>query len=87
MDLPPSQEFGGCKVLQVLVVSDNVNQSYKAFKIMASGPKGLVDSKELLVMGVMVELWSGQSPGIVDDSYDLLIRTMNGNNASDAAIA
>ena len=69
------------------MVSDNVNQSYRAFKIMVSGPKGLVDSKELLVMGVMVELWSGQSPGIVGDRPDLLIRTMNGNNASDAAIA
>ena len=36
MDLLPSQEFGGCKVLQVLVVGDNVNQSCKAFKIIHS---------------------------------------------------
>ena len=59
--LPLSQELGGCKVLQVLVVGDDVNQSCRAFKIMAPGPKSLMDSKELLVMGVIVELQSGQS--------------------------
>ena len=31
--LLPSQEFGSCKVLQVLVVSDYVNRSCGAFKI------------------------------------------------------
>ena len=84
--LPPSQEFGGCKVLQVLVVSDNINQSCRAFKIVAPGSKSLVDSEELLVMDVIVELQSRQSPGIVGDRPDLLIRTMNGENASDGIV-
>ena len=44
------------------MVSDNVNQSCRAFKIIALGPKRLVNSKELLVIGVIVELQSGQSP-------------------------
>ena len=79
--LPPSQELGGCKVLQVLVVGDDVNRSCGAFKIVAPGPKSLVDSEELLVMGVVVELQSGQSPGIVGDRPDLLVRTTNGENA------
>ena len=85
-DLPLSQELGGCKVFQVLVVSDNVNRSFRAFKIVVPGPKSLVDSKELLVMGVIVELWSGQSPGIVGDRPNLLIRTTNGENASDGIV-
>ena len=54
--LPPSQEFGGCKVLQVLVVGDDVNQSCGALKIMVPGPKNLMDSEQLLVMGVVVKL-------------------------------
>ena len=86
MGLPPSQELGGCKVFQVLVVSDNVNWSCGAFKIMAPGPKSLVDSEELLVMGVIVELQSGQSPGIVGDRPNLLVRTTNGENASDGIV-
>ena len=53
MGLLLSQEFDGCKVFQVLVVGDDVNQSCGAFKIVAPGPKSLMDSEELLVMGVI----------------------------------
>ena len=56
MDLPLSQEFGCCKVLQVLVISDDINGSYRALKIVAPGSKSFVESEELLVMGVIVEL-------------------------------
>ena len=56
MGLLPCQEFGGCKVLQILMVGENVNWSCGAFKIVVPGPKSLVDSEELLVMGVIVEL-------------------------------
>ena len=45
-----------------------------------------MDSEELLVMGVIVELQSGQSPGIVGDRPNLLVRTMNGENASDGIV-
>ena len=86
MGLLPSQELGGCKVFQVLVVSDNINQSCGVFKIVVPEPKSLVDSEELLVMGVIVEFWSGQSPGIVGNRPDLLIRTMNGENASNGIV-
>ena len=81
-----SQEFGGCKVLQVLVVGDYINQSCGAFKIVAPGPKSLVDSKELLVIGVIVELRSGQSLGIVGDRPNLLVRTANGENARNGIV-
>ena len=86
VDLLPSQEFGGCKVLRVLVVSDDVNQSCRAFKIMVPGPKSLMDSEELLVMDVVVELQSRQSLGIVGNRPNLLIRTTNGENASDGIV-
>ena len=68
------------------MVSDNINWSYRAFKIVVPGPKSLVDSKELLVMGVVVELWSGQSLGIVGNRPNVLIRTMNRENASDGIV-
>ena len=68
------------------MVGDDVNQSYGAFKIVPPVPKSLVDSKELLVMGVVVELWSRQSPGIVGNRPGLLIRTMNGENTSNGIV-
>ena len=36
---------------------------------MVLGPKSLVKSEELLVMGIIVELWSGQSSGIVGNRF------------------
>ena len=45
-----------------------------------------MDSEELLVMGVIVELWSGQSPGIVGDRPNLLVRTTNAENASNGIV-
>ena len=68
------------------MVSDNINWSCRALKIMVPGSKSLVDSKELLVMGVIVELWSGQSLCIVGDRPDLLARTTNGENVNDGIV-
>ena len=68
------------------MVSDDVNRNCGAFKIVAPGPKSLVNSKELLVMGVIVELQNGQSPGIVGNRPDLLVRTTNGENVSDGIV-
>ena len=56
------------------MVSDSVNRSCGAFKIGSSGPKSLVNSEELLVMGVMTELQSRQKSGNVGDRLDLLVR-------------
>ena len=60
------------------MVGDNINWSCRAFKIVVPGPKSLMDSEELLVISVVVELWSRQSLGIVGDRSNLLIRTTNG---------
>ena len=43
--LPAGQEFSGSKVLEVLVVGDNVNQSCRAFEIVSPCLEGLVYGK------------------------------------------
>ena len=45
-----------------------------------------MDSEELLVIGVTVELWSRQSLRIVDNRPHLLVRTMNGENINDSIV-
>ena len=45
------------------MVGDSVNQSCGAFKIGSSELKSLMDSEELLVMGVIIELQSRQKSG------------------------
>ena len=60
--LPPGQELGSRKVLQVFVVSDHINWSSGALEVVTPQLEHLMDSKELLVVDIIVELWSGQSP-------------------------
>ena len=68
------------------MVGDDINWSCRPFKIVVPGPKSLVDSEELLVMDVIVELWNGQSPGIVGNRPNLLVRTTNEENTSDSIV-
>ena len=55
-------------------------------KIVAPGHKSLMDSEELLVMGIIVELQSRQSLEIVGDKSNLFVRTTNGENVSDGIV-
>jgi hypothetical protein len=84
--LLPSQEFSSCKVLQVFVVGDHINRSSRAFEVVTPSPKRLVNGEQFFVMGVIVELWSGQSLGEVGDWPDLFVGAMERENASNGII-
>ena len=81
-----SQEFSCCKVLKVLVVSDNVNQRHGAFQVVLPSPKGLMNGEQLLVVGVVVELQSRQGLGVVHDGANLLIWTADGEDVSNGIV-
>ena len=84
--LLPGQELGSCKVLHVFVVSDHINWSSRALKVVMPQRECLMDSKKLLVVGIIIELRSGPSPGIVSHQPDLVIRTMERENTSNGII-
>ena len=73
--LPPSQELGGRKVLQVFVISDHIDRRSGAFKIVSPRSEQLVDCKQFLVMDVVVQLRSGEGPRKIGDRPDLIVRT------------
>ena len=56
------QDLGAGEVLQVLVVGDHVNRKGGALKVMSPVLEGLEDGQQLLVMGIIVQLWGRQSP-------------------------
>ena len=56
------QDLGAGEVLQVLVVSDHIDQRGGALEVMSPVLEGLEDCQELLVMGVIIQLRGGQSP-------------------------
>jgi len=49
------------------VVCDDVNRRGRAFEVMVPVPECFEDSKQLLIVGVVVQLWHSQSPGVVRD--------------------
>ena len=53
---------------------------------MLPGPEGLVNGKQFLIMGVVVELWSRQSLRVVHDGANLLIWTIDEEDASDSIV-
>jgi len=57
-----------------------------AFKVVASVPECLEDGKEFLIVGVIVQLQSGQSPGVVRDQTNLSVSAGDRQDASDSVV-
>ena len=53
---------------------------------MAPVPECLKDGEEFLIVGVIVQLWSSQSPGVVGDRTDLSVCASNRQDASDGIV-
>ncbi|KIK79549.1 hypothetical protein PAXRUDRAFT_161063, partial [Paxillus rubicundulus Ve08.2h10] len=68
------QDFGGGKVFEVFVVCDDV---------MAPGVECFMDGKEFLVMGVIVELQSGEGLGVEHDWAEFIIQAVDGKISND----
>ena len=74
------------EILQILVVSDNIHQSGRTFQIVMPGAESLVDSEELLIMGIVVEFQSSQRPRAEHNWADLTILTMDGDETRDGIV-
>ena len=80
------QELSRRKVLEVLVIGDNVNRRCGAFQVMPPGLEGLMNGEQFLVVGVIVQLQSGQGLRVVCDRVNLLIQTTDGEDASNGIV-
>jgi hypothetical protein len=50
--LVPSEEFCCTEILQIFVISDDINRVWSTLEIMAPCPEGLMDCKKFLIMDV-----------------------------------
>ena len=50
------------------------------------GAESLVDGEELLIMGIVVEFWSGQCPRAECDQMDLTILTTDGDDTGNGVV-
>jgi len=84
--LPAGEDFGGREILQVFVVSDDINRGGRALKVMVPVPECLKDGKEFLIMGVIVQLWSSQGPGVECYWTDFSIGAGDRQDTSDGIV-
>ena len=59
------QDLEAGEILQVLVVSNHIDQRGGALEVVSPVLEGLKDGQQLFVMGIIVQLRGGQSPQIV----------------------
>ena len=45
MDLSLSEEFGGCEIFKIFVVSDDIDQRNRTFEVMSPDFEGFKDHK------------------------------------------
>ena len=86
MRLVSSQYLRGGKVFQVFVVSDNIDQSRRAFKVVASDVECFENSQKFLIVGVVVQLQCSECPGVEHDRMDLAIIKGDGEYSSDGVV-
>jgi len=68
------------------VVHDNVYWRGRAFEVVAPILECFKDSKQFLVVGVVVQLWSSQGPGVISNRTNLSISTSDRQDASDRVV-
>ena len=68
------------------MVRDNIYRRGGAFKVVAPVPESFEDSKQFLIVGVIVQLWGSQSLGVVRDRMNLSVSASDRQDASDSVV-
>src|SRR6202043_1228146 len=82
----PGEQADCGEVLEVLVVSNNIDRSFRTFEIMPPSGKCLKYSKEFLVVSVIIQFGDAQGAGMKGDRVDFAIQSDCGENHSDSIV-
>ena len=74
------------EVLKVLVVSNDVDQSFRTFEIMPPSGKHLKYSKEFLVVSVIIQFGDAQGVGMKGNRVDFTVGGDHRENHSDSIV-
>ena len=75
--LTPGEQVDHGEVIEVLMVGNNVNWSFRTFEIVPPSGKRLKYSEEFLVVSVIIQFGDAQGAGMKGDRVDLAV-TCNG---------
>ena len=71
--LPPGQYLGSKKILKVLMIHNNVNGIGRTFQIMSPNLKSFEDSKQFLIMCVIIQLHCSESARVKSNWINFII--------------
>ena len=84
--LATTKDLCSCKVFQILVISDHIDRSCGAFKIVLPDMEGFKNSKEFFVMGVVVQFWRGEGTGVESDRMYFIRVIGDGENGTECIV-
>ena len=73
MGLSLGEEFGSGEVFKVLMVHDNIEQSWRSFEIVSLTLERFKNGEEFFVVNVIIQLRGGESPGVKSFRMNLVV--------------
>ena len=86
VSLAAHKHFSCGKILEILVVGNNVNSESGTLEVMTPDFEAFKDGKKLLVVGVIVALSVSEGTGMEGNQVDVTIGSDSGNNAGQGII-
>jgi len=84
--LPLGQYLGNRKILKVLMIHNNVNGIGRIFQIMSPNLESFEDSKQFLVMCVIIQLYHSESVRVKSNQVNFIIFINNGEDCSESIV-
>ena len=84
--LPPGQYLGSRKILKVLMIHNNIDRIGQTFQIVLPNLESFEDSKQFLVICVIVQLHYSKSMRVKGNWMNFIIFVNNGKDCSESIV-
>jgi len=84
--LPPGQYLGSRKILNILMICNNVNKIGRTFQIVLPNLESFKDGKQFLVMYVVIQLRCSKSARVKGNWMNFIIFINNGEHCSESIV-
>jgi len=84
--LPPGQYLGSRKILKILMIRNNIDGIGQTFQIVPPNLESFEDSKQFLVMCVVVQLCCSESARVKGNWVNFIIFINNGEDCSESIV-
>jgi len=71
------QEFCRGKVFEILVIGDDINGGHGTFEVVTPDLEGFVDSKQFLIVDVVIQFRGGEGSGVECHGMELAVFGLN----------